>query len=125
MAKRWTLKDDEFLVAYAGAGSDDNWLNYIASHDLGHHGKNAGRRRMQKLRETGLLEKIEAAHRAHTEMVDAWGMAFGPDSWKELILERQVFDAAFPETSRSLAHDAASVSKAALSLSNPTATEER
>jgi hypothetical protein len=37
MSKRWTMKDDMFLVEFHGVGA-----NYVADHDLGFKGKNAG-----------------------------------------------------------------------------------
>lgn len=94
MSKRWTLEDDQFLCAYADAVAGADWLNHIASHDLGHHGKNAGKKRMEKLIETGVYDKIRAYHDARSEMADAWGMAFGPASWRELIEDRRDFEAA-------------------------------
>jgi hypothetical protein len=73
MSKRWTLKDDQFLVAYADIG-----LDFIASHDLGFHGKNAGTNRMKKLKEFGLLEKIVVAQKAAEIVGLHWNLAFGP-----------------------------------------------
>jgi hypothetical protein len=80
MAKRWTLKDDRFLVEYHSVGA-----NYVADHDLGFKGKNAGVKRMAKLKETGVWEKIEAYHEAWRSMNWAWVMAFGSQSDKDMI----------------------------------------
>ena len=91
MSKRWTLKDDEFLVRHAGAIAGADWLDYLASHDLGHHGKGAGKKRMAKLIETGVLAKIEAAHAAQEAMNDAWFEAFGHPSLKAERAEMREF----------------------------------
>lgn len=59
MSKRWTYKDDDFLVRYHEIGAD-----YIADHDLGFKAKGAGTRRLNLLRETGLFDLIQAAQDA-------------------------------------------------------------
>lgn len=64
MSKRCTLKDDRFLFEFHGIGAD-----YVASHDLGHHGKDAGTKRVKLLKERGLWEKIEAARRAEIILI--------------------------------------------------------
>jgi hypothetical protein len=58
MAKRWTYKDDVFLVRYIDMGAD-----FIASHDLG-FADGAGEKRVKILKKTGLFEKIDQAIKA-------------------------------------------------------------
>lgn len=83
MSKRWKIENDMFLVFHAGVGA-----NYVANHDLGFQGKNAGNDRLLKLKQAGVLSKIEAYQTAKQEMHDAWTMAFGPDWAKELVEDR-------------------------------------
>lgn len=83
MAKRWKIEDDMFLCFYQEVGA-----NYVANHDLGFQGKNAGNDRLQKLKDLGILEKIEAYHVAKQAMHDAWTMAFGPEWAKEIVEDR-------------------------------------
>lgn len=71
MSKRWTLKDDKFLFEFHEIGAD-----YVASHDLGHHGKEAGTKRVKLLKERGLWEKIEAARRAEIILIAHHTLAF-------------------------------------------------
>lgn len=71
MSKRWTLKDDKFLVSFSDLGADR-----IASHDLGFHSKNAGTNRVKKLKELGVWDKIVAADRATTLAHLHWNLAF-------------------------------------------------
>jgi len=61
--KRWTLKDDIFLVRYHELGVD-----YIADHDLGFHRPGAGVKRMKLLKERGVWGKIEASIKAEVVM---------------------------------------------------------
>lgn len=57
MAKRWTVDDDMFLARYEDMIPD--WHNFIASHDLGFKGKDAGFKRYMLLKETGVWEKLQ------------------------------------------------------------------
>lgn len=54
MRKHWTLDEDIFLVAFSELGPD-----FIATYDLG-KGKGAGERRVKRLKELGIWEKLEA-----------------------------------------------------------------
>lgn len=79
MSKRWKIDDDLFLVRFQELGAD-----FIASHDLGFHGKGAGERRIAKLKYTGVYDLIIAAQKADTEMRCAHTLAFGPEWAKEI-----------------------------------------
>lgn len=76
MAKRWTLEDDIFLYQFHEMGAD-----FIASHDLGHHGKGAGTARVKLLRAMGLWDKIGAHARAMTIMRASHILAFSRNSF--------------------------------------------
>ncbi len=80
MAKRWKIENDIFLVSYEGVGAD-----YVANHDLGFQGKKAGSERINKLKESGIYDKIVQYEKAKQEMHDAWTMAFGPEWAKEIV----------------------------------------
>jgi hypothetical protein len=71
MTKRWTLEDDKHLAVYHQIGAD-----YVAYHDLGHHGRNAGTKRIAKLKETGVWDKLIAAQKAEEELYCAHTLAF-------------------------------------------------
>lgn len=73
MSKRWTYDDDMFLSAFYEVGA-----NYIASHDLGFTGKNAGEKRVAKLKELGVWGFLIAFHRAGRALNVAHARAFGP-----------------------------------------------
>lgn len=83
MSKRWTIEDDEFLAAYHEIGAD-----YVASHDLGHHGKGAGVKHIKRLKETGVWDKLLFAQAARRDFVDHWLLAFGGAESKALAAER-------------------------------------
>lgn len=70
MSKRWTLKDDHFLVRYHEIGAD-----YVASHDLGFK-KGAGTKRVKALKAAGVWDLMVAAQRAVTEAECAHTIAF-------------------------------------------------
>ena len=80
MSKRWTMKDDMFLVEYHGVGA-----NYVADHDLGFKGRNVGEKRVAKLKAAGVWDKIVAYHAAYRAMNRAWVTAFGSQSEKDFL----------------------------------------
>lgn len=86
MSKRWTFKDDGFLVVYYVEGNDQ-WNDYIASHDLGFKSKGAAKRRVAKLKELGIWEKFEAYNAARAELVKAHNLAFGPQWAREMVAD--------------------------------------
>jgi len=85
MSKRWTLNDDQFLAAYHEVGAD-----YVASHDLGHHGKNAGTKRIAKLKETGVWDKLIAHQRAAGELHCAHTLAFSKSDEAKYIARKEL-----------------------------------
>lgn len=87
MAKRWSVKDDIFLVSYAAVGA-----NYVANHDLGFQGKDAGEKRVKKLKELGLWDRINEYLEAKQTMHDAWTLEFGPEWAKEIVSDRAKAD---------------------------------
>jgi hypothetical protein len=99
MPKKWKIENDKFLVFHEGVGA-----NYVANHDLGFQSKNAGLDRIAKLKESGVYDKIVAHHRANTEMMDAWTMAFGPEWAKELVEDAsKAYDLSWDDKSVGLA----------------------
>lgn len=81
MSKRWTIKDDQFLAEYHEVGAD-----FIASHDLG-FADGAGTKRIAKLKEAGVWEKLIAHREALTELNLSWNLAFGCQEAKEIAAE--------------------------------------
>lgn len=71
MSKQWTLEDDIFLFQFHEIGAD-----YVASHDLGHHGKGAGTKRIKALKAWGVWDKIEAHMRARKILVGWHSLSF-------------------------------------------------
>jgi hypothetical protein len=86
MSKRWTMEDDEFLAAYADVAS--GMADYVASHDLGHHGKNAGANRIKRLKETGVWDKLIAYQKARDEFRDHWLVTFSSGEGQYLAAKR-------------------------------------
>lgn len=83
MSKRWTFKDDIWLVTYQDIVGGD----YVAKNDLGFFGKNAGKKRIEKLKSAGLLESLEDFIQREFEIRNSWVEMFGRES------EREFFDA--------------------------------
>lgn len=81
MTKRWTMKDDQFLAEFHEIGAD-----FIASHDLG-FADGAGEKRITKLKEAGVWEKIIAHREALTELNLSWNLAFGCREAKEIAAD--------------------------------------
>lgn len=84
MSKRWTYENDVFLAAFYEVGA-----NYIASHDLGFSGKNAGEKRVAKLKELGVWNFLTAFHLAGRELHEAHVRAFGP-MWAVEMLDEVI-----------------------------------
>lgn len=93
MKRRWNLQDDQFLTEHHEVGAD-----FVASHDLGFHGKGAGTKRLEKLKETGVFDKMVAYREARIEMQIAWSLAFGPAWAKEIAESEQAQRNALPAT---------------------------
>lgn len=85
MSKRWTYKDDDFLVRYHEISAD-----YIASHDLGFKTKGAGERRLKLLRETGVFDLIKAAQDAVTLAQCRHTLAFSRSDEAKYIAENEL-----------------------------------
>ena len=81
MSRRWTMSDDLFLAQYAGAVD----ANLVAKHDLHFTGKNAGEKRVKKLKETGVWGKLQAHIKTHDELAQAWVEAFGTSAQREFL----------------------------------------
>lgn len=85
MSKQWTLEDDIFLFQFHEIGAD-----YVASHDLGHHGKGAGTKRIKALKAWGVWEKIEAHVRARAILVGWHTLSFSRSGEAQHIAAEQL-----------------------------------
>jgi hypothetical protein len=87
VSKRWTYKDDDFLVRYHELGAD-----FIADHDLGFKAKGAGTHRLNLLRETGLFDLIQAAQDAVSRATANHTLAFSKSEEARDIAEFALAD---------------------------------
>lgn len=99
MSKRWTYKDDDFLVRYHEIGAD-----YIADHDLGFKAKGAGTRRLSQLRETGLFDLIKAAQDAVSRATASHTLAFSRSEEAKEIAEFALADLDASEADKAYSH---------------------
>lgn len=90
MSKRWTHKDDLFLVRFHEVGAD-----YVASHDLG-FAKGAGSKRLAKLKETGVFDKIQEYIKAEKAMLGWHQIAFSQSPEARQIAFEELIDDDLP-----------------------------
>lgn len=85
MAKRWTLENDKFLAEHSRMF--DGAANYVASHDLGFKGKNAGEDRITALKESGVWDYLVKHRQAEEDLFIAWSYTFGSEQMQDVADE--------------------------------------
>lgn len=91
MSRRWTVDDDMMLARHFGMGPD-----WVASHDLGFKGKNAGSNRVKILKETGVWDKLMNLIQAQTDLYGWHTLAFSRGEEARSIAFDALVDAHLP-----------------------------